>query len=224
MKSLLGCLSLPHIQTVVSALLRDGKILLHSRNVMSPAPTHPKKYQLTLCSTALLALLCPVHYTLTFIPLLPAQLMDYIEVAADTPTHPQAPTPYLIGIYSNTFALHATDLDSVLIAHLDFDKVGPPLPLTHSSPSPRETPPCPFPSLSSTRSLCPRRWTVAPSRRITRRPPVHDRPPQLQGRHLLRLLHHRRTRPPRPAPAAGAQTARLCTARLRRRARRSDVY
>ena len=128
MKSLLGCLSLPHIQTVVSALLRDGKILLHSRNVMSPAPTHPKKYQLTLCSTALLALLCPVHYTLTFIPLLPAQLMDYIEVAADTPTHPQAPTPYLIGIYSNTFALHATDLDSVLIAHLDFDKVGPPTP------------------------------------------------------------------------------------------------
>ncbi|KAK8821715.1 hypothetical protein WA556_002162 [Blastocystis sp. ATCC 50177/Nand II] len=103
MKSLLGCLSLPHIQTVVSALLRDGKILLHSRN----------KYQLTLCSTALLALLCPVHYTLTFIPLLPAQLMDYIE----------APTPYLIGIYSNTFALHATDLDSVLIAHLDFDKL-----------------------------------------------------------------------------------------------------
>lgn len=43
MKSLLGCLSLPHIQTVVSALLRDGKILLHSRNVMSPAPHSPQE-------------------------------------------------------------------------------------------------------------------------------------------------------------------------------------
>ena len=39
-----------------------------------------KKYQLTLCSTALLSLMLPIHYTLTYIPLLPAQLIDYIDV------------------------------------------------------------------------------------------------------------------------------------------------
>ena len=33
MRSLLGCLSLAHIQEVVSTLLRDGQVLLHSRNV-----------------------------------------------------------------------------------------------------------------------------------------------------------------------------------------------
>ena len=33
-----------------------------------------------MCSTALLALLAPIQYTLTYIPLLPAQLIDYIEV------------------------------------------------------------------------------------------------------------------------------------------------
>lgn len=162
MKSLLGCLSLPHIQTIVSALLRDGKILLHSRNVCPTTPFHPKKYQLTLCSTALMALLCPVHYTLTFIPLLPAQLLDYIEVLAGARSHSQAPTPYLIGIYSNTFALHASDLDSVIIAHLDFDKVPPSPSLTHSSPSLPDAPPSPSLSLSSTRSRSLPLFTVLP--------------------------------------------------------------
>ena len=93
-----------HIQIIVSTLLLDGKVILHSQN----------KYQLTLCSTALLALLKPVHYTLTFIPLLPRQLIDYIE----------APTPFLIGIYSTTLSQrHQEEELQALIVHLDYDKV-----------------------------------------------------------------------------------------------------
>ena len=40
MRSLLGCLSLTHIQEVVSTLLRDGQVLLHSRNVETWNPVH----------------------------------------------------------------------------------------------------------------------------------------------------------------------------------------
>ncbi|KNB46407.1 DENN domain-containing protein [Blastocystis sp. subtype 4] len=56
----------------------------------------------------------PIHYTLTYIPLLPAQLIDYID----------APTPFLVGIYSTTFSLHQTENElEVLLVHLDYDRV-----------------------------------------------------------------------------------------------------
>ena len=72
----------------------------------------------------MLSLLAPIQYTLTFIPLLPAQLIDYIQVSFLHPLHSKAPTPYLIGIYSPTLAKHAFDADApVLLVHLDFDKV-----------------------------------------------------------------------------------------------------
>ena len=45
--------------------------------------------------------------------------------------HTQAPTPVLIGIYSNTFTAHQIDVSNVLIAHLDFDRVLT-RPLTHT--------------------------------------------------------------------------------------------
>ena len=77
-----------------------------------------------MCSTALLALLAPIQYTFTNIPQLPPQLIDYIEVFSSRSLDPQAPTPYLIGIYSPTLAKHAFDADSLaLLVHLDFDKV-----------------------------------------------------------------------------------------------------
>lgn len=102
--SLFSCLSIEHIQIVLSTLLLDGKVVLHSQN----------KYQLTLCSTAILSLLKPVLYTLTFIPLLPPQLIDYIE----------APTPFLIGISTDTFSLHSQEQElECLLVHLDFDRV-----------------------------------------------------------------------------------------------------
>ena len=72
----------------------------------------------------MLSLLAPIQYTLTFIPLLPAQLIDYIQVSFLHPLHSKAPTPYLIGIFSPTLAKHAFDADApVLLVHLDFDKV-----------------------------------------------------------------------------------------------------
>ena len=41
MKSLLNCLSLNHIQIIISALLCDGKVLIHSRNVPALRSHHP---------------------------------------------------------------------------------------------------------------------------------------------------------------------------------------
>ena len=105
LQNLFHCLSIPHIQQILAVLLLDGKVVIHSQN----------KYQLTLCSTALLSLLKPVHYTLTYIPLLPPQLIDYIE----------APTPFLIGLHSGTFTSNQEEEDlQCLLVHLDYDKVG----------------------------------------------------------------------------------------------------
>ncbi|KAK8827375.1 hypothetical protein WA538_003338 [Blastocystis sp. DL] len=103
LRALLQCMSLRHVETILCTLLTDGKVLMHSRN----------KYQLTLCGTALLALLAPLRYALTFIPLLPAPLIDYIE----------APTPFLVGLFSDTFSLHSLRADETLIVHLDYDKI-----------------------------------------------------------------------------------------------------
>lgn len=103
MQALLNSLSRANIRKIVCALLKDYKVLMHSQS----------KYQLTLCSTALISLLKPLRYTLTYIPLLPSQLLDYIE----------SPTPYLIGICSSTFTLPqcVTDDLEAIIVHIDFD-------------------------------------------------------------------------------------------------------
>ena len=77
LRALLQCMSLRHVETILCTLLTDGKVLMHSRNVVIlsrgdveiPADTLRDRIACAACAVALR-------------PLLPAPLIDYIEVAS----------------------------------------------------------------------------------------------------------------------------------------------
>ncbi|GCB85000.1 hypothetical protein scyTo_0025694, partial [Scyliorhinus torazame] len=64
--------------------------------------------RLTEACRALLALMFPLKYSFTYIPILPAQLLEVLS----------SPTPFIIGIHSS-FRAEMQDLLDVIVADLD---------------------------------------------------------------------------------------------------------
>ena len=104
-ESLLNSLSPRNIVKVVAALLQEQRILLVSTQMDT----------LTLCAEAFISLLYPFKWMHPLVPLLPTQLIEYLE----------APTPYLMGVTSQVYdteeCLAATD--GVVVVQLDYDKL-----------------------------------------------------------------------------------------------------
>lgn len=104
-ESLLNSLSPRNIVKVVAALLQEQRILLVSSQMDT----------LTLCAEAFVSLLYPFKWMHPLVPLLPTQLIEYLE----------APTPYLMGVTSQVYdtdeCMAATD--GVVVVQLDYDKV-----------------------------------------------------------------------------------------------------
>lgn len=70
---------------------------------------------LTLCAEAFVSLLYPFKWMHPLVPLLPTQLIEYLE----------APTPYLMGVTSQVYDTDEcmAAIDGVVVVQLDFDKV-----------------------------------------------------------------------------------------------------
>lgn len=104
-ESLLNSLSPRNIVKVVAALLQEQRVLLVSTQMDT----------LTLCAEAFISLLYPFKWMHPLVPLLPTQLIEYLE----------APTPYLMGVTSQVYdteeCLAATD--GVVVVQLDYDKL-----------------------------------------------------------------------------------------------------
>ena len=96
---LFKCLSPCNVLHVVRCLLLEQRVLVRSAHVGALAP----------CSEALLALLFPHCWEHVYVPLLPTQLMEYV----------QAPMPFLIGIETANFAQELAQFDDVGDSSLD---------------------------------------------------------------------------------------------------------
>ena len=104
-ESLLYALSAKNIVKVISALLQEQRILLVSTQIDT----------LTLCAEAFVSLLYPFKWMHPFVPLLPTQLIEYLE----------APTPYLMGVQTHVYETEECQqaLEGVLVVQLDYDKI-----------------------------------------------------------------------------------------------------
>lgn len=104
-EALLSTLSMQNILQVVAFLLQEQRVLLVSSQVDI----------LTLCAESFISLLYPFKWMHPFVPILPSQLIEYLE----------APTPYLMGVTRNVFDSSECQqaLDGVVIVTLDQNKV-----------------------------------------------------------------------------------------------------
>lgn len=73
--------SLHNLVLLYRCILYDQKIVLHSKSMK----------RLSCTSYAIKAIVYPMEYTYPFVPLLPEQMLEYLE----------SPTPYLMGILSD---------------------------------------------------------------------------------------------------------------------------
>lgn len=104
-ESVFNSLSARNIVKVVAMLLQEQRVLLVSSQMDT----------LTLCAEAFISLLYPFKWMHPLVPLLPTQLIEYLE----------APTPYLMGV---TTPVYESDdcqsvLEGVIVVQLDYDKV-----------------------------------------------------------------------------------------------------
>tara|TARA_B100000795_G_scaffold265084_1_gene246426 strand:+ start:65 stop:1189 length:1125 start_codon:yes stop_codon:yes gene_type:complete len=108
-RCLFDCLSAENIVFVVSAVLLEQRILLHSENLDT----------LNKCGEALLSLLFPLQWQHVYVPLLPTQLLEYLS----------APVPFIMGVHTSCLASQEgiESLPSSVVVHLDFNKVAPPM-------------------------------------------------------------------------------------------------
>ena len=104
-ESLLNSLSAKNIIKVVAMLLQEQRILLVSTQMDT----------LTLCAESFISLLYPFKWMHPFVPLLPTQLIEYLE----------APTPYLMGVQTHVYDTDECQqaLDGVIVVQLDYDKI-----------------------------------------------------------------------------------------------------
>lgn len=86
-------------------LLQEQRVLLVSTQMDT----------LTLCAEAFISLLYPFKWMHPLVPLLPTQLIEYLE----------APTPYLMGVTTSVYESDDCQnvLDGVIVVQLDYDKV-----------------------------------------------------------------------------------------------------
>lgn len=103
--SLFNSLSARNIVKVIAMLLQEQRVLLVSSQMDT----------LTLCAEAFTSLLYPFRWMHPLVPLLPTQLIEYLE----------APTPYLMGVTTSVYDSDDCQsvLDGVVVVQLDFDKV-----------------------------------------------------------------------------------------------------
>ena len=123
-RCLFDCLSAENLIFVVSAVLLEQRILLHSEHLDT----------LNKCGEALIALLFPLCWQHVYVPLLPTQLLEYLS----------APVPFIMGVHTSCLASQEgiESLPSSVVVHLDFNKVAPPMEVLlpgESGPVLRET-------------------------------------------------------------------------------------
>jgi hypothetical protein len=108
-RCLFDCLSAENLVFVVSAVLLEQRILLHSENLDT----------LNKCGEALIALLFPLCWQHVYVPLLPTQLLEYLS----------APVPFIMGVHTSCLASQEgiESLPFSVVVHLDFNKVAPPM-------------------------------------------------------------------------------------------------
>ncbi|GAX11774.1 hypothetical protein FisN_7Lh156 [Fistulifera solaris] len=88
------------LTTLLAALLTESKILLHSDDVAN----------LCLVAEVVTALIYPFQWSLPYVPVLPAAMMEFIE----------APMPYLLGIPScNMKHIDPSVLEDVVVVNID---------------------------------------------------------------------------------------------------------
>ncbi|XP_023320914.1 myotubularin-related protein 13 isoform X8 [Eurytemora carolleeae] len=91
-------LGISNVLTLFSAVLTEQKILFHSQSFS----------RLTDSCTALTALIYPMRYSHTLVPVLPSSILEVLS----------SPTPYIIGVHS-AHQEHIADLLDVIIVDLD---------------------------------------------------------------------------------------------------------
>ena len=103
--AVLNSLSAKNILKVVGALLQERRVLLVSSQMDT----------LTLCAAAFVSLLYPFKWMHPLVPLLPTQLIEYLE----------APTPYLMGVQTRVYDTDECQgaIEGVVVVQLDYDKV-----------------------------------------------------------------------------------------------------
>ena len=108
-QTLLDCLSAENLVFVVCSVLLEQRVLLHSEDLDV----------LNKCGEALIALLFPLCWQHVYVPLLPAQLLEYLS----------APVPFIMGVHTSALASQEgiESLPSSVVVHLDYNKVAPPM-------------------------------------------------------------------------------------------------
>eukprot|EP01029_Cantina_marsupialis_P030340 TRINITY_DN818_c0_g1_i3.p1 TRINITY_DN818_c0_g1~~TRINITY_DN818_c0_g1_i3.p1 ORF type:complete len:1010 (-),score=221.56 TRINITY_DN818_c0_g1_i3:508-3537(-) len=106
---LFNLLSLENIVYLVKCILLEQKIIIHSQHIERLSPV----------IEALVALVYPLSWPHCCIPLLPLQLVDYM----------QAPCPFIMGIHSSLLETQSymDCLSAVVLVHLDIDNVITPM-------------------------------------------------------------------------------------------------
>ena len=104
-RKLFEYLSPKNILTILSCMLMEQRVLLHSTQLGA----------LGACSEALCSLLYPLYWPHVYIPVLPASLLTYLE----------SPMPFLVGVH--TSSLETVEclnvLPSSLIVHVDANRI-----------------------------------------------------------------------------------------------------
>ncbi|GAB5360008.1 hypothetical protein AAMO2058_000590500 [Amorphochlora amoebiformis] len=107
LREVFSLLSVENVLSVLSALLCEERVALHSHSLS----------KLTIVTQCLLQLLYPLSWTYTYIPLLPEEGLMALEQGA----------PYIIGVATDVFFRRSgPPLDGVYIVDLNQDKVATP--------------------------------------------------------------------------------------------------